>query len=854
MNTTADRVIDALADYQLKDEGNGQYRADCPWRAGSDSQGLSIKIEDGEHGAYTDHVSGESGSLYDLAERLGIELVTSAYGEPASTKRKYTDLKDYAQAHGVTSDVFKVAGWHDAGMYQGRQALIFTTDTGIKYRFIDGEKPTFKPKERGYQACWYKLTEAVILAERHSQPLVICNGEPSTIVAQYFGVAATATTGGENKTINSTLLDALKAAYHGPILVALDCDNAGNEGAYKWYEALSSAGYDVRALDLNGGKGFDLADFCHLHQHGSTAALPKLADLVMNAPQDVTTIVEQSVVVPPLPAYAALDPALAATASPWLDSYIAFSRTWSPESYDGFHEAIGLWVLSTVAARRVAVDYGAEHYTNLYIALCARSTVFAKTTAANIGRSVLSECGLEYLIAPDDATPQAFLRSLTVRVPDGFSQLDDVRRAAIQRRLAFVAQKGWFYDEFGQKLHAMMQSAGAMVEYRGHLRRLDDYPPTYEYATVGRGSDLIERPYLALLASLTPADLQPHARKGAALWGDGFLARFALVAPPLDLHIPCQDFPEGQRIIPLSIVQPLQQWHHRLGIPNVSIVERLNDKGEATGVFDATVESLSPNRCTLGADVRQAINTYRRALRELRQAKGTDDTDLDGNYGRLHITALRIAMLLASLENGGQVELRHWARAQEIAERWRANVHYLVAQLATRESTKAQGLEDRILMYLGKGKLTVRELKQNTHASYADVEAALAVLLQRKQVRAIKTRQTTYYELVGANESVAPTNTSAPPATPATPATPIADNQPEHVASVARSTCSTDGDSSYSPSRNEETTPSDVIPDTTKIDIEYVRRMLQSGNEQAIRVHCALRRVSYDDAIQVVTS
>jgi hypothetical protein len=847
MNTTADRVLNALQHYRLKDEGDGQYRADCPWRAGSNSHALSVTITDGEHGAYTEHRSGEHGSLYQLADRLGVECARSGYSVAVPTKRKYSDLADYARAHGVAADVFKAAGWHDVQTYQSRPALRFSTDNGDKYRFIDGDPPTFKPKERGYQHCLYKLAEAIALAAQTGQPLVIGNGEPSTIVAQHFGVAATATTGGENKLVNADLLATLTAAYNGPILIALDCDNAGRDGAYKWYKVLSNAGYDVRALDLNGDKGFDLADFCRLHQRGSAGALQQLPDLFTTAPQEVE-VVEQELV-PRLPSYAAIDPALAVAASPWLDSYIAFSRQWSPESYDGFHEAIGLWVLSTVAARRVVVDYGGEHFTNLYIALCARSTVYAKSTAAKIGRSVLNECNLEYLLAPDDSTPQAFLRGLTVHVPEGFSQLDEGRRTTIQRRLAFAAQKGWFYDEFGQKLHAMMQNAGAMVEYRGHLRRLDDHPKTYEYATVSRGSDFVERPYLALLASLTPADLQPHARKGAALWGDGFLARFALVAPPVGLHIPCQDFPDGQQVIPPTILQPLQRWHYQLGIPRVTIVERLNDKGEGTGLFDATVEEVQPKRCTVGAGVREAINTYRRALRELRQANCTNDTDLDGNYGRLHVKALRVAMLLASLENSGHIELQHWARGQEIAERWRANLHYLVAQLATREPTKARSLEDRILVRLSEGKQTLRALTQYTHSSYADVEAELAALIQREQVRAIPTRHTKYYELVGAINGVAPSHITAAPATPATP-TP---DDAEGVASVARSICSTDAGVSNTLATEWKPSSSGSSHDTLGIDIAYVRQMWKVGNEQAIRLHCSLRQISYDDAIKAVT-
>lgn len=114
----------------------------------------------------------------------------------------------------------------------------------------------------------------------------------------------------------------------------------------------------------------------------------------------------------PLPESAQLDAQLARGASPWLDSYIEFSRRESPRAWVGFHEAAGLWVLSTVAARRVVVQLGGDHHTNLFIALAARTGVWAKSTTARIAIAVLTAAGLDALLAPDESTPQAFLIAL----------------------------------------------------------------------------------------------------------------------------------------------------------------------------------------------------------------------------------------------------------------------------------------------------------------------------------------------------------------------------------------------------------------------------------------------------------
>ena len=215
--------------------------------------------------------------------------------------------------------------------------------------------------------------------------------------------------------------------------------------------------------------------------------------------------------IPELPVSVRHDPKLAAMASPWLDAYIQFSQIWSPRAHDDFHESVGLWLLSTVAARRVAVDFGKRRFTSLYIALASRTSVFAKSTTAEIAQDVLQVAGLSYILAPDDSTPQAFVKGMTHHVPTDWDDLPIEKRDERKRKLAFAAQKGWYFDEFGQKVSAMMRDGGFMADFRGLLRKFDDTPDVYEYDSISRGSDIANAPYLALLANLTPADLKPFA-------------------------------------------------------------------------------------------------------------------------------------------------------------------------------------------------------------------------------------------------------------------------------------------------------------------------------------------------------
>lgn len=409
---------------------------------------------------------------------------------------------------------------------------------------------------------------------------------------------------------------------------------------------------------------------------------------------------------PPLPAAARLDPRMERGSCAWLDSYIDYSRIWSPRAHDDFHESVGLWLLSTIAARRVALDLGKRRYPGLYIALTARTSVFAKSTTAEIAQNLLSEIGLSFLLAPDDATPQAFIRLMTYQLPDAWSGMTAEQQVQALHRVGFAAQKGWHYDEFGQKVSSMMREGGFMADFRGLLRKFDDTPVVYEYNSVTRGKDIVYNPYLSLLVNLTPADLKPFAKRGSALWNDGFWARFAFVTPPENAKRKNGRFPDQKRTVPDALTKPLLDWHKRLGMPQTSIVE--HDDGKL-GVLSVPPE---PHTCVMGQGVYDAYYAYSDALIDI--ITESDLTDLDGNYSRLPEKALRVAMLLASLENNERIEMRHWARAQRIAEDWRRNLHNLYQQtIDTTGETKLIASEDRIMSYIAeKGPRTIRELCQ----------------------------------------------------------------------------------------------------------------------------------------------
>lgn len=279
MESTSDKVLSALASYNLKKEGANGYRCNNPLRNGSDSMSFTLTINTPEKGAWYDHVAQEGGSLYELANHLGIEIPVALI---PTTKRTYAGLKDYAESHGISAETLAAADWHEVE-YKGRLALEFSTKTGKRWRFLDGKTPHYISPQ-GYKRCWYGLNVTTLQRIAQGQPLVIANGEISTVVGQAYGTAVACITGGENG-IPPELMAELKAHLGDArprVIIAGDCDDKGRRAAKLAESQFKSAGFEAVAIDMRLSKGGDLADFCMLHEEnilGLLTSLPALPDV-----------------------------------------------------------------------------------------------------------------------------------------------------------------------------------------------------------------------------------------------------------------------------------------------------------------------------------------------------------------------------------------------------------------------------------------------------------------------------------------------------------------------------------------------------------------------------------------------
>lgn len=433
---------------------------------------------------------------------------------------------------------------------------------------------------------------------------------------------------------------------------------------------------------------------------------------------------------PELPESARIDPSLAQNGCRWLDEYERFSRLWSPRGWDDFHAGAGLWILSTIAARRIVLPFGGNRYTNLYIAFVAYTTLHAKSGTAKIAGHTLQAAGLGHLRTHGDSTPQAFIQNLAQSAIDINPDTPQQTIDELKERLLFAGQRGWLFDEFGGKISAMMREGSVMSEYRALLLRFDDSEPIYEYKTISRGTETVHNPYLSLLCNATPAYLQPFASRGAPLWQDGFWARFVMLCPPENTERKRGRFPDGNQIIPDSLTAPLRDWHERLGEPHIAQMDiyKTNKDGSEGGIEKIRLYNDSDhhpaNVCRIGAGVVDAFYAYNEALLDV----AADNKDLLGNYGRMAEKALRVAMLFASLENEGLIEMRHWAKAQQLTELWRQNLHNLYALLTSQVAqTTHRSYQDAIIRQLSaEDGLTQRELTQKIRG--LDAKSAAEIL------------------------------------------------------------------------------------------------------------------------------
>jgi len=290
-------------------------------------------------------------------------------------------------------------------------------------------------------------------------------------------------------------------------------------------------------------------------------------------------------------------------------------------------------------------------------------------------------------------------------------------RHELEQAKKFAAQRLVLRDE----ISGLFKSFGRdfMAGLREDLLEMYDAPRTNRVATNSRGIIIARDIAPCLIGASTPFAMASALSDKD--WQDGTLARFVLVTPEPDFHdrTPNDSWPDNT-----WFVEFLAGLHRRLPEPPKD--DRLRPI------------MLLPDRA-----VWERIMAYSNALRMMTSPEQNLDNRLRGIYGRHHVKALKTAIALAvgdwHLNGGGElkIELRHWLRAQQLAEEWRTSAHRFLKHISVNEDVETQ---KRVLAHLRRypeGE-TKTELLERTRIRKNQLESALAILMESGEIQMLR--------------------------------------------------------------------------------------------------------------------
>ncbi|NLF79238.1 MAG: DUF3987 domain-containing protein [Chloroflexi bacterium] len=430
--------------------------------------------------------------------------------------------------------------------------------------------------------------------------------------------------------------------------------------------------------------------------------------------------------VPDLPESACLTPdqqEQATGVGQWLDRYVAWASTAANETPLRFHEGAGLWLAALAIGRRLFIHtpWRQRVFPNLYIMSVAVSTYYRKSAGLNLANDV-ARAAMPHMILPQPGSPEAFMSMLGGVLPPNFEDIAYRDRERLVKGNRYAAQRGILRDE----LSALFKSFGRdyMSGMKELLMQLYDCPDYLDSNTNNRGLVVIRDAALSILGAATPAELSVSLSHND--WHNGTLARFVLLTPEPDYS---ERIAARDTTMPQDLVRLLRQLHETLPAP---------PEPQAIGDKQPAIEPWS----LVASELWEPLHAYERVLREMTAPSSPLDDRLRTVYGRLHVQALKVSIILAALDwitlgerrqHKPVVRAAHWYRAQQIVETWRASAHRLLHDLGESEEAR---LETRILKLLSSNSngLSVRDVYRALRSPRKPVMEALKALEQDGQV------------------------------------------------------------------------------------------------------------------------
>ncbi len=394
----------------------------------------------------------------------------------------------------------------------------------------------------------------------------------------------------------------------------------------------------------------------------------------------------------------------------WLSQYVGWASRVGNQTPILFHQAAGIWLLSVALARRLHVEapWGVKVFPNLFMMLVADTTFYRKTTAYKLAESVIRQA-IPYMLMPTPGSPERFQEMLAGKLPGNYKELTHDQQGLLTKARSFAAQRGLFKDEVAG-LFGAFNRRDYMFGMKDLIMELYDCPD-YSDKDTQTGLTIVKDAALSILGVTTPAGLATAVTD--ADWANGLLPRFLLLTPEADYtERPALRHYEPA---PPAVIDGLKALHERLPMP------------EQAG------EDWKPAKAlTVEAKCWDEVQAYSNRLRQLCDPNHETPLDdrLKGVYGRMHVQAVKLATILATLDwmktdkTTPVVTLENWKTAEAITEHWRASAHRLLESLdrsgSARQEFRAQ---DRLLeafQKAGQGGMALREVYRRLNLKAKD--------------------------------------------------------------------------------------------------------------------------------------
>lgn len=454
--------------------------------------------------------------------------------------------------------------------------------------------------------------------------------------------------------------------------------------------------------------------------------LPAILAVDPNGPPPATPeLTQPDIYIPELLKAARLsDKALAASeqVGNWYKKAAQWTMERSPMTPPHFLEAGVVWLIGLAVNRRVCISLHEEIYPVMYYLLIAETSKYAKSTGMRALLALLMTA-MPHMTIPGSTTTEGMIEMLSGGLPNNFEKLSKRDQELVEKGRLFAGQRGIMLDEYSSLLGSTKKDY--MQGFVELLMRLYDCNPYETHYTKSGGVIMVKYPAFSIMGATTPAAMARALTYEA--WENGAMARYLLMFRDEPMPYNPEYIPA---LPPESLITPLRRLHDSL--PRITA----NDPLEAEVAFKPHYAIIT----------KEAHQQYQRYMKAVYYDMIVDELDerLHGNYRRLHMQSMKIALALATMDwqesgQNGQVviKLGHFALGQLLVEKARASLHRLMPVLDQSNDSRTQRNLLTILSH-APGGLTIRDVVRRTGRSTSETRSAIEVLVESGSIEAVE--------------------------------------------------------------------------------------------------------------------